>query len=218
MKTKITLLLLLLSITAMQAQKRHRGSRNNGPEFKNAIRINTLPAMVGQYQLTYERALNDRFSIGLSPGYISRDGSISVNDVQITKSMTTGFIVIPEGKFYFKETFDDGFYAGAFIRYKNLNTNYTDLDGGTYDWSYKLNRSVIGGGVCLGYHYTISDRISMDYFIGPHYKSVSTKTTFNNPGITENDLPEFDGSFFDKTFAEKTGVGVRMGFNIGFLF
>jgi len=216
MKTKITLLLLLLSVTAMQAQKR-KGYGSKGPEFKNAIRINTLPAMVGQYQLTYERALNNRFSIGLSPGYITRDGSISVNDVPITKSKTTGFIIIPEARFYFKETFD-GFYAGAFVRYKNLTSNYTDLDGGTYDWSYKIKRSVIGGGLSLGYHYTISDRISMDYFIGPHYKSVTSKKTFNNPSITEDDIPVFDGSFFDKTFAEKTGIGVRMGFNIGFLF
>ena len=216
MKTKIILFALLLTVMSANAQKRHK-SRSKGPEFKNAVRVDVLPSLVSQYQLTYERALNNRFSAGLSAGYISRSSSIEIDGVTISKSTTTGIVLIPEAKFYFKETFD-GWYTGAYFRYKNLNSKYPALDEKVPDWSYKVNRSTISGGVVIGYHYAIFDRISMDYFIGPHFKSVSTKKTFDKAGVTDEDVPVYDVSFFDNLFAEKSGVGVRVGFNIGFVF
>lgn len=215
MKTKIILFVLLL-VTSANAQKRHN-SRSKGPEFKNAIRVDVLPALISQYQLTYERALNDRFSAGLSAGYINRSNYIEFDGVTISKSTTTGFVLIPEAKFYFKETFD-GWYTGAYFRYKNLTSKYPALDGKLPDWSYKVNRSTISGGLVIGYHYAIFDRISMDYFIGPHFKSVSSKKTFDHPGVTDEDVPVYDVSFFDNLFAEKSGVGIRMGLNIGVIF
>lgn len=206
MKKKLFCLSLVVLAFSTQAQ-----------EFTKAIRINTLGLLVGQYQLTYEHALNEKFTGSMSAGYISRSSSIEFDGVTISKSTTSGVVLIPEVKFYFKEALN-GFYAGAFFRYKGLNTKYPDLSGTAPDWSYQVKRSTIGGGIILGHHSTIGDLLSLDYYIGPHFKSVSSKKTFDNPGITEEDVPAYDVSFFDNLFAEKSGVGVRLGLNVGIAF
>ncbi len=186
--------------------------------YNNSIRINTLGAMFGQYHVFYERAINDQFSAEFSAGLITRKNQISLDDVVLSESNALGFIVMPEFNFYFNESLE-GLYAGAFLRYKSVTTKYPDLNPtAELDWSYKTKRDLYGGGILLGYTYTVGDYLNVDIFAGPNFKGGSIKTTFDNEGVTEDDVPEFGVNFFDKLFSEKPGTGIRFGVNIGYAF
>lgn len=208
MKTiKITLFALLLTYScSITAQ-----------EYEHAIRFNLLGSIVGQYHLFYEKALNEKFTAQLSAGYITRSSEITYGDEVLSKSVTNGFLVIPEGRFYFKESLQ-GFYTGAFFRYKKLSLDYPDLSGIEPDWSYTVNRSTIGGGLVLGVSSTFGDIVSCDFFVGPHFKSVQATKSFKNPNVTEDEVPTFAVNFLDDLFAEKSGTGVRLGINLGIVF
>ena len=63
LSTALVVLFGLLSINSFAQDK------------KNVIKANLFGALVGQYQLAYERVLNSKSSFQLSAGVVSRTGS-----------------------------------------------------------------------------------------------------------------------------------------------
>ncbi len=174
----------------------------------NAIKVNIVGAVIGQYQLAYERALNENMSIQLSAGYISRSWDLS----PIYTYKTSGFLVIPEFRYYFKESLQ-GAYGAAFFRFRTVTSEYDDLDETYGDYDYTQKGTSIGGGLVLGYQALISDAVVFDIFLGPQFKTNSYKTTYDDPSIDEN---YYDG--FTIKGVEGDGIGVRFGFNLGVAF
>jgi hypothetical protein len=174
----------------------------------NAVKVNIVGAVIGQYQLAYERALTENISVQLSFGYISRKYDLS--PVYISK--TSGILIIPEVRYYFKESLK-GAYGAAFFRYRGVSTDYDFLDDSFYNYDYEEKRTSIGGGLVLGYQALISDAVVFDIFLGPQFKSASYKATYADPNIDEDDYTNisFKG-------VESSGVGVRFGFNLGVAF
>jgi hypothetical protein len=180
----------------------------------NAIKTNLIGLVAGQYQLAYERAINEKMSVQLSAGYITYDGSQTLGSDSY-KMDATGFIVIPEFRYYFAEGLK-GAYAGAFVRYRSATEKYKDVSNpiGT-DVSRDTKISSIGGGAVLGYQALISDALVIDIFVGPQYKTRSTTNTYKTAGVTDDD---FNSKFIDVKIFDKSGVGVRFGINVGVAF
>jgi len=180
---------LLLGVASVSAQ-------SNGPQ--HVIKVNPLGFFVGQYHMGYEHALNDKFSVQLSAGLITGNGTSSSTD-PITLETTTvtykrvGYIAIPEVRFYPSGDACDGFYIGALGRFRSV----TQSIGGV-DW---FARTANGAAAVLGFQW-YGDGVTVDAFIGPQIKT--TTTDWFDESI-EEDAPLFSG-----------GNGVRLGVNIGF--
>ena len=175
----------LMSLTMSAQQNTH------------AVKTNPLGFFVGQYQFGYEHALNDNFSVQLSAGFIggTSEGTVSVGDT-ITSSETfkkTGFIAIPEVRWYPGGSACEGFYIAALGRFRSATTvDETD--------DVILERSANGAAVVLGYQ-KATDGYMVDFFIGPQYKSVSSAGTLEEAS---------------SLFTSDNPMGVRLGVNIGF--
>lgn len=105
----------------------------------------------------------------------------------------TGFIAIPEVRWYPGGSACEGFYIAALGRFRSATSvNETD--------DVVLERSANGAAVVLGYQ-RATDGYMVDFFIGPQYKVVSSAGTL-----------EAASSFF----TNDDPMGVRLGVNIGF--
>ncbi len=199
--TKIIVITLIAAMGVFKAQAQYKD---------NAIKLNLFASLISQYQVGYERALNEHVSVQLQAGVILREWESL--DGEYEDWDQNGFIIIPEGRYYFSEGLK-GAYAAGFMRYRSVSWVITDLettDG--YNNSWKSNRSAIGGGLTFGYQALLSDALVIDIFAGPQFKSV----TSGGIEFTENNDPDFDAVESDK--AEGSGTGVRFGVNIGYAF
>jgi len=185
---KNTLLVALLFCAgALMAQ-------SDGPV--QVVKTNPFGLMAGQYQLGYERALSDNFSVQMSAGMIV--GGFSVTDSLMNEysSSKAGFIIIPEVRFYPGGNACEGLYIAALGRYRTVTRA---VDG--VDW---YNRTAIGAAAVIGYQY-YGDGVMIDLFMGPQFKNVEDEY--------------FDGSFEEDESLFTlggSGTGVRFGVNIGF--
>lgn len=184
-------------------------SNNANAQIKdNVVKLNLFGLIVGQYQLAYERALNENLSVQLGAGIISREWDLSIGNSTNTQQ-DNGFIIIPEVRYYFSEA-PKGVYGGAFLRYRSVTNSveYTTFDQNlnTVNAKVEATRNAIGGGLLIGYQVLISDAVGIDIQLGPQYKSVSTDFTNNDPNSTVT----FEG--------EDSGVGVRFAINFGIAF
>ena len=115
--------LICLSAFSSSAQKKHGGA-----EYKNLIKVNPIGMAFGQYQLAYERVLDKKTSVQLSVGYITLPSSYAyVVGTYITsyESVTSGVILIPEYRLYFKDA-GQGLYAAGVARIRLVNDKLKD--------------------------------------------------------------------------------------------
>ena len=162
-----------------------------------AVKTNPLGFFAGQYQVAYERALNDNFSVQLSAGFIggTSEGTLVGDSLEITTETynKTGFIAIPEVRWYPGGSACEGFYIAALGRFRSATTvNESD--------DVILERTANGAAVVLGYQ-PATDGYMVDSFVGPQYKAVTSAGTL-----------EEASSFF----TSDNPMGVRVGVNLGF--
>jgi len=185
---KNTLLIALLFCAgALMAQ-------SDGPAF--VVKTNPFGLLLGQYQLGYEHALSDNFSVQMSAGIIVGEltamDSTSVDGVTASRS---GFILIPEVRFYPGKDACEGLYIAAVVRYRSES-----VDINNDPW---YTRNAMGAAAVIGYQY-YGDGVMVDVFLGPQFKYVNTE--WHDVAFAEEE-PLFPG-----------GNGVRFGVNIGFGF
>ena len=187
MKNSLLILIaLLLSTISLSAQ-------SDGPG--QVVKTNPFGFFGGQYQFGYEHALSDKISVQMSAGVFTGSGSATDSALVTVTSKRSGFIVIPEFRFYPSGNACEGFYIGALVRYRTVSWTIDDID-----W---YNRDVFGGAAVLGYQW-YGDGMMVDVFVGPQFKTVNTE-------------------FFDETYDDISDLfggggngGVRFGMNIGF--
>ena len=162
-----------------------------------AVKTNPLGFFAGQYQVAYERALNDNFSVQLSAGFIggTSEGTLVSDSLEISTETynKTGFIAIPEVRWYPGGSACEGFYIAALGRFRSATT-VNDSD------DVILERTANGAAVVLGYQ-RATDGYMVDFFVGPQYKAVTSAGTL-----------EEASSFF----TSDNPMGVRVGVNLGF--
>lgn len=184
-KTALAAFAALVCVTMSAQQNTH------------AVKANPLGFFAGQYQFGYEHALNDNFSVQLSAGFIggTSEGTLTVDSVEVASETykKTGFIAIPEVRWYPGGSACEGFYVAALGRFRSATT-VNDSD------EVILERTANGAALVLGYQ-KANDGYMVDFFIGPQYKTVSSAGTL-----------EEASSFF----TSDNPMGVRLGVNIGF--
>ena len=95
-------------------------------DFKrNEIKGNALMLVLGNFEATYERLLNEESGLGIS-------ASISlVDDIDVN------FAITPYYRFYFGKKPAAGFFAEGFGMLNQVEDYIYNYDGGTYNESYK---------------------------------------------------------------------------------
>lgn len=162
-----------------------------------AVKTNPFGFFAGQYQVAYERALNDNFSVQLSAGFIggTSEGTLVSDSLEVSTETfnKTGFIAIPEVRWYPGGSACEGFYIAALGRFRSATTVDESDD-------VLLERTANGAAVVLGYQ-RATDGYMVDFFVGPQYKAVTSAGTL-----------EEASSFF----TSDNPMGVRVGVNLGF--
>ena len=140
-------------------------AQSNGPA--HVIKTNPLGLLLGQYQLGYEHALSDQFSVQLSAGMIV--GELTAYDSTSFEYFTasrSGFIVIPEVRFYPSKKACEGFYLAAVARFRSESVDISEVP--------LYNRNATGAALVFGYQY-YGDGVMVDVFLGPQFKHIDTK-------------------------------------------
>ena len=166
-----------------------------GQEISQAVKANPVGFFAGQYQLAYEYGLSDVLSVQLSAGLMGGTGEATKlgDPLETIGTKRSGFIVIPEVRFYPGGAACEGFYAALAGRYRTAQT--VDDDGNT-----RLDRSALGGAFVLGFQKVNTGGYTVDFFVGPQIKKVEASGDLDVSGLFNND----------------DNVGVRLGVNIGF--
>lgn len=184
---------------------------------RNTIKINPFGFIIGQYQLTYERFLNDFNAVQLTLGV--------VDDVHRTETQRSGILIIPEYRKGLDKLIDAPLYLALLYRYYQINYEYEVNNNFAGNGNQKAieKRKTHTGGLVLGYSWSkglkpnSSSGVNfiIDVFMGIQRKKV----------IIENNFRDIDGSWVvEPNFVDDIRVGegdfpgIRMGVNMGALF
>ena len=165
-------------------------------ENTQVIKTNPIGWFGSQYQLGYEMAINDNISASVSAGFIGGAGEYVTDDLETRDYTRSGFIAIPEVRYYTGGNACEGFYIGLGGRLRSA----TSVDGENDD-VLVLERTANGAHLVLGFQQTRGDGFMVDYFIGPQYKAV-----------TSDGIQEEESNFF----TSDDPMGIRLGVNVGF--
>jgi hypothetical protein len=188
MKKLITLLVLL----AMQLSFSQTKPKDSVPDFrKNEIKINALYLILGAFEGTYERALNDESAVGASVTFLL-DGENDIN---------TAFAFSPYYRLYFGKKPVSGFFVEGFAQYAKINYN-------EYEYFYNPNT---GESTYNEYDNKIS-AFALGIGLGGKWYTKSNILFEINAGIGRNlsissDNPNTDYSRITGKFA--IGIGYR---------
>lgn len=202
---------------------------------KNIINVDLLRLIIPQYQFSFERIINNKFSAGLSIGYIrKKDYYTEFGSTIFYISKTSGYIFIPNFKFYVKQMAPKGFYVEPFIIIKFLSIQFLDSSVASRIYfnntmkdvpniSHNEKRNSLGGGIVIGYNHFIGDHVNIDYFVGFNY--ISTKEQIihiDDPYVSEEEIQgwlsenesreDFQNSIFDIDNILRLGVKIGIAF------
>lgn len=169
-------------------------------EYGHVAKLNPFGLLFSQYQLGYEHAIRPNLSVQLSAGILTGSSeltatdSLGANEVNIVSSNRSGYILVPEVRWYPKGNACNGVYlalAGRFRSATNTNVDTGDVI---------LERTANGAALLFGYQ-SQSD-IAWEVFFGPQIKNVNT-------------VSDYDEENASGLFGESDGVGFRFGVNVG---
>jgi hypothetical protein len=164
---KKLLLLFLLSFQFMQAQDSIPKSTLYNK--KNEIRVDVLATALTRLNITYERFLDKKYSIGISCIYSNnnklRDDFDAGNINNFTKYEIIPFVRynLSQGQrsFYFAEIFADingGDFREIVLLTDAANNNYYAVE--------KSNFTDVAMGAAVGYKYYIKDQFGIEFLVG----------------------------------------------------
>jgi len=216
---------------------------------ENVIKLGLSGMSYGMYSLSYERQISPKSSLNLLLGYWNVNAGLFSND---TLEFGDGFGIssykyglngVLDYRFYVgKQEGMRGLYIGPYARYwSHSAVLYDKINGIDFDVNSKV--SSIGLGFQMGYHWIISDRISIDwYFIGMGIERMNINIEYiaKVPGYTytgdqdiQVDIKDVFNDFDYLYKRIKTEIipgenataklpffapGIKTGFSIGYVF
>ncbi len=164
---KKLLLLFLLCFQFIQAQDSI--PKSSIYKKKNEIRVDVLATALTRLNITYERFLNKKYSVGISCIYSNnkklRDDFDAGNINNFTKYEVIPFVRynLSQGQrsFYFAELFADingGDFREIVLLTDTANNNYYAVE--------KSNFTDVAMGAAVGYKYYIKDQIGVEFLVG----------------------------------------------------
>jgi hypothetical protein len=215
---------------------------------ENVLKTGITNAFFGDFNLSYERVINEKSSIQARVGYLNFMSSFTVSEDWITPEALTlqkdkgGFHASVEYRFYLSknENSPRGLYLAPFFRHFNQRLLYTDeIDNDMFDVDVKVSNFGLGGQ--FGYQLIINDvftldfycmGMSLDHYLGKiKYTLQQPRTGFDYHSITD----DVDSGFDDIKYLQKKlehdpqkdfhnsrlpffAPGIRIGVSAGFAF
>lgn len=204
-RTFIYILLFLCFSTTLFSQELEKEAQENRL-VKNEISFEALQLINGIYQLSYERYIWNNFSAALALGYKGKEGLVNFSGLDyigpnggrlITNDIFyTGFQVIPEIRYYLKNTSSNnlnGFYIGLYFKFSQYKSDligaYVDSNNTFYDVEFEAKLNIASTGLMIGYKLPITKRLNIDFIIaGPGAGDYNFKI------VNKKDLPD---EFYD---------------------
>lgn len=134
---KIYLLLTTFSVVTLSAQKA------NFKIQRNEIKINALYSIWGATEISYERLLNEKSSIGVSVfrEFNGRDGS--------------SFFVSPYYRYYFGKKFNQGVFIESQSLFSTPQNNFLNIEN-------KNGDVLFGAGIGAGYKFITKKNVILE--------------------------------------------------------
>jgi len=147
---KILLFSLMSVFTATAVNAQH----------KNIIKIRPLTAVIGNYDVMFERGLGAKTSVALEFAYFSKNVTdIVVEQLKpsgtINEAMIGGYMITPQFRLYFKGNSPKGFYVNAFLQSGKYSVSQTNTDQYAVQSSSSGILNILGGGAGIGYQWQI---------------------------------------------------------------
>lgn len=199
MKTKIFIIILLAVSVITSAQNIEKK-----PEkvYNNALSISLASLPLGNFQLNYERFIDETWGVKICMGatFIDKDDRKKEG---LNSEIYVKYYVLDknrEKKYY-------NIYFSPYLEYKN--TSVTFYGDETYMGAYEkqvVTYNSIGGGFLFGQYFVLGKRLVLDLYFGG--------------GIRRNFSSDEDNSLFNTTpFQEGyNGIIGKVGLDIGFKF
>ena len=185
---------------------------------KNEIGMDILDLIDGTFQVSYERSLNEHFSVNFGLGY-KTDGIIKLSGIDGEKIKTndityTGFKFVPEVRYYLNNESKmplNGFYFGAYFKHNAFKSDfegvYTNDAQEDYDFLFDARLRITSVGLMIGYKLPLGKRFSLDFLIaGPgvvwHKYRIESKKDL--PDEFYEDLNQALEEYFDSLDLEFT--------------
>ncbi|HDR51844.1 MAG TPA: DUF3575 domain-containing protein [Mariniphaga anaerophila] len=139
----------------------------------NVVKAGFSDAFLGNFNLNYEKAVNQNQSVSFKLGYMKPTLSPFISETAITPSAYTlekskgGMNASVDYRFYMSQNESlQGLYIAPYMRWLNQKMDYADeIDTRIFDVDFRLN--TLGAGAQLGYQLLLAERISLDfYFFG----------------------------------------------------
>lgn len=202
MKNSICILIVfLLASTTSFSQDIDYSSNKTYTNYKNEISFEVLQVVNGVYQFSYERYIWKNFTANLGVGYKWKEGLLKISGLDGDKVKTdeifySGFQIIPEVRYYLKQTARKtltGFYFGAYLKYSNYSSDltgrYISSENIEYELKFDVGTNITSAGLMFGYKLPISKHFNIDFMIaGPGTGHYNFKLE------NEKDLPD---EFYD---------------------
>jgi len=205
-------------------------------EKMNIIKTNVTGYVFRNINLSYERSINQWFSMNISFGTMPEGKVPFINSFlsdedekrfQNLRVKATNFTVEP--RFYLGKGYGKGFYIAPYYRYSKVTSNtfdfyydYNAIDGNSYQIPLKGTGSANGnsGGIMVGVQFflTTSQNLVLDFWIaGGHYGSGKGDFTMTSDYILtpemqaqlKQEIENLDIPFVDYT-VETTEKGARI--------
>ena len=144
---------LIISIIAVNSLVKAQKQPGNDSR-KNELKLNTLYVIGGYPELSYERALGDKFALGVSMGLLI--GSARPN--YATDILTSDFSLLPYSRYYFGNRKTSGFFLEGNV---NIFSNETDMDK-SKEWG-------MGLGIGLGSKFILKKNWIVEWVVGGGY-------------------------------------------------
>lgn len=171
MRKIILLVAIVFSVNANAQESQKTDSESQKVDFKkNELKLNALYLVLGAFDVTYERAINDESSFGTSLTFII-DNNADVNTV---------FAFSPYYRFYFGKKPVSGFYMEGFSLYESLkrDNTYYDSNNNVYiPVTEKVNALALGIG--LGGKWYTKRNVMFEIGMGIG-RNISVTTNYDN--------------------------------------
>lgn len=194
---------LLIQLPTQAQQRRNTPARRPDATTEmpaNLLKINFISLVAATGSFFYERVINERMSAQLGVQFTSYAGFFTGNE------RLRNFAFTPEFRYYLTSLeAPKGFYVAPFLRYRESSiTGDVSVAGRKFDG--KATVTSFGGGVLLGGQFLVSNRVSVEAFIGPTF---SGRNIDVSEGSTEGDyaFPNFLSPVWFRT-----GVTVGLAF------
>lgn len=200
MKARIFVIASLFAITlTANAQDNEKKSEK---KYDNSFSIALASLPIGNFQLNYERRINDSWGvkIGMGGSFVDRDDKKKEG---LNSEIYLKYYVLDskrEKKYY-------NIYFSPYVEYKN--TSVTFYDDYTYMGAFDkqvITYNSMGGGFLFGQYFVLGKRLILDFYFGG--------------GIRKNFNTEAENIMYnDNAFQEGyNGIIGKFGLDIGFNF